>query len=193
MRKFPLVLDLETKYTFRQFSDPKKLEVTVAAIFDYRDNQTKVFLEDELNKLFPLLESSSYIIGFNVKEFDLPVLQRYYPGEVSHFAAFDILEDIRTKIGKRLALNDILQATLEKKKTGHGLMAIDFYKEGKMDELKKYCIGDVILTKEVFDFGVKNGRIYYLTSKGKEEIKVNWKKYLEEDSPNNNIPLTLPF
>jgi len=193
MKKFPLVLDLETKYTFRQQPDPKKLGISVAAIYDYRDSQGKVFLESELNKLYPLLESASYIIGFNVRSFDLAVLQGYYPGQVEQFGVFDILEDIRDKIGHRLSLNDVLSATLNKKKTGHGLQAIGYFENKEFDKLKKYCLDDAVLTKEIFDYGVKNNKIYYFNETGKATIKVSWKKYLEEDRGNNDISLTLPF
>lgn len=193
MKKFPLVLDLETKYTFRNFSDPKKLGVSVVAIYDYKKGKGEVFLEEEVNKLFPYLEESSYLIGYNIREFDLPVLQAYYPGNIFQFATLDILEEIKNKIGKRLALNDILASTLGKKKSGHGLMAIDYYKEGKVEELKRYCLDDVMLTKELFDFGVEKGEIYYPTISGKGVIKVNWKGYLEGNGNGGNISMTLPF
>ncbi len=193
MKKFPIVLDLETKHTFREFADPKKLGISVAAIYDYKDSQERIFVEKEINGLFPYLENASYIIGYNVKSFDIAVLQGYYPGQVEHFSSFDILEDIREKIGRRLALNDIIYATLGKKKTGHGLMAIDYYKEGKWEELKKYCLDDVMLTKELFDYGVKNKEIQFLNEKGKVTIKVDWAKYIEDESNGNDMPLTLPF
>lgn len=192
MKKFPVIFDLETKHTFREYSEPKKLGITVAALYDYKNHEAKVFTEKELNQLFPILENSSYIIGYNVNSFDIAVLQAYYPGKVEIFSTFDILEDIREKIGRRLALNDVIYATLGKKKSGHGLMAIDYYKEGKWDELKKYCMDDVLLTKELFDYGVQNREIQYLNERGKISIKVDWGKYLEE-SKNNDMPLTLPF
>lgn len=192
MKKFPVILDLETKHTFREFSDPKKLGITVVAIYDYKNHEGKVFTEKELNQLFPILENSSYIIGYNVNSFDIPVFQAYYPGKVEIFSTFDILEDIRAKIGRRLALNDVVYATLGKKKSGHGLMAIDYYKEGKWDELKKYCLDDVLLTKELFDYGVVNKEVQYLNEKGKISIKVDWGRYLEEGK-NSDMPLTLPF
>src|SRR3989338_7106542 len=136
MQKFPVVFDLETKYSFREFDDPKRLEVSVAAVYDYRDNQTKIFEEKELNQLFPILESSSYIVGYNVANFDIAVLQAYYPGQVSVFKTFDILDDIKSKIGRRISLNEVVGATLGKKKSGHGLQAINLYKERKINELK---------------------------------------------------------
>jgi DEAD/DEAH box helicase domain-containing protein len=189
----PLVLDLETKYTFRQYSDPKKLGISVVGVYDYKNEELKSFFEDALPKLYPLLENASFIIGFNIDSFDLPVLQAYYPGKVSQFKTIDILEEIKKILGRRLALNDIVKATLGKKKSGHGLQAINYYKEGRLEKLKKYCLDDVVLTKEVFDYGVKNGVIYYPDVSGKVEVKVDWKKYLENDRKRSNISLTLPF
>ncbi len=193
MKKFPLILDLETKHTFRQYSDPKKLGVSIVAVYDYAKQQPAVFFEQELRQLFPLLESASYIIGFNIHSFDLPVLQAYYPGRVEDLPVFDIMEDIRQKIDRRLALNDILQATLNKRKSGHGLQAINYYQSGNWEKLKQYCLDDVMLTKAVFDYGVKTGEINYLSSTGKQTIKVNWKKYLEKNPNKQTFSLTLPF
>lgn len=192
MRK-PIILDVETKYTFRQYADPKKLGISVAAIYDYQKERAHAFLEAEINKLFPYLENASVIVGFNINSFDLPVIQGYYPGNINQFNTFDILEEIKKIVGRRLALNDLIKATLGKKKTGHGLQAINLYQEGKIEELKKYCLDDVMLTKELFDYGVNHEKIFYLDLNDKVAIKVNWKKYLYQDKNNNNVSLTLPF
>jgi len=192
MSKFPLVLDLETKHTFREFDDPQKLGISVVAVYDYSTEKGQVFTETELNNLFPLLEKASYIIGYNSRSFDLPVLQAYYPGKVDSLSQFDILESIREKIGRRIGLNDVAFATLNEKKTGHGLMAIDYYKEGKWEELKKYCMDDVMVTKKLFDYGVENKEIFYMNEMGKVSIPVDWQKYME-DSGNDQTELTLPF
>lgn len=192
MQKFPVILDLETKHTFREFSDPKQLGITVVAIYDYATEKGQVFTESELNQLYPILEKASYIIGYNSRSFDLPVLQAYYPGNVEHFGQFDILDDIKEKIGRRIGLNDVASATLDIKKSGHGLMAIDYYKEGKWEELKKYCMDDVMVTKQLFDYGMEKGEIFYLNEYGKVPINVAWKKYME-DSGNDEMALSLPF
>ena len=192
MSKFPLVLDLETKHTFREFDEPQKLGISVVAVYDYGTEKGQVFTEQELNNLFPLLENASYIVGYNSRSFDLPVLQAYYPGKVDSLSQFDILESIREKIGRRIGLNDVAFATLNEKKTGHGLMAIDYYKEGKWEELKKYCMDDVMVTKKLFDYGIENKEIFYMNEMGKVSIPVDWKKYME-DSGNDQTELTLPF
>ncbi|QQS44359.1 ribonuclease H-like domain-containing protein [Candidatus Roizmanbacteria bacterium] len=192
MSKFPLILDLETKHTFREVDDPQKLGISVVAVYDYATEKGQVFTEQELNSLFPLLENASYIIGYNSRTFDLPVLQAYYPGKVDSLSQFDILDSIREKIGRRIGLNDVAFATLNEKKTGHGLMAIDYYKEGKWDELKKYCLDDVMVTKKLFDYGIENKEIFYMNEMGKVSIPVDWQKYME-DSGNDQTELTLPF
>lgn len=190
---YPIVLDLETKYTFRKYSDPKKLGISVVAIYDYKTNKSFTFMEKDINHLFKFLEKASFIIGFNILDFDLPVLQGYYPGNIFQFKTLDILEEVKKVVGRRLALNDLIMATLNKKKTGHGLQAIEYYHQGKIEKLKEYCLSDVLLTKELFDFGVKNGVIYYLDASGKVPIKVEWQKLLNNDSSCKEINLTLPL
>lgn len=190
---YPIVLDLETKYTFRKYSDPKKLGISVVAIYDYKTNKSFTFMEKDIHHLFKFLEKASFIIGFNILGFDLPVLQGYYPGNIFQFKTLDILEEVKKVVGRRLALNDLIMATLNKKKTGHGLQAIEYYHQGKIEKLKEYCLSDVLLTKELFDFGVKNGVIYYLDASGKVPIKVEWQKLLNNDSSCKEINLTLPL
>lgn len=192
MHKLPVVFDIETKYTLRDFGDHKKLGVSVVAAHDYATGKTQTFMEDELNGLFRLFENASYLVGYNINGFDLPVLQAYYPGDITAFKTFDILDDIKNIIGRRIALNDVVHATFGKKKSGHGLMAIDYYKEGKWDELKAYCTDDTMLTKELFDFGIRHNEIYYLNENGKVPITVKWNKYME-DVGTTEIPLALPF
>ena len=192
MKKFPVIIDLETKHTFREFSEHEKLGISVMAIYDYGTQQGTVFEEKDLSRSFPILENASYVIGYNSNGFDLPVLQAYYPGNILSLSTFDLLEDIRLKIGRRLGLNDMAAATLGKKKTGHGLMAIDYYKEGKIEELKKYCLDDVLITKELFEYGVKYGEVQYINEIGKNIIRVEWKQYMEGNG-NVQTELTLPF
>src|SRR3989344_6734824 len=121
MQKFPVILDLETKHSFREFDDAKKLGITVVAIYNYADKKGIVFTEKELAQLYPILENASYIIGYNIRSFDMNVLQAYYPGNTASLPVFDILDDIKNIIGKRIGLNDAASATLNEKKSGHGL------------------------------------------------------------------------
>ncbi len=188
----PVVIDLETKKTFREVKDNKDLGISMLGLYSYADKKQYSFEEKELNKAFPLLEGASVVIGFNIISFDLPVLQAYYPGKVTNFKTFDIIDYVKDAIGKRLSLNDLVSATLGKKKSGHGLLAIEYYRAGKIDELRSYCMDDVMLTKELFDYGAEHNEIMYLNERGKVRIPTEWKKYLIPDDGDHSH-LTLPF
>ncbi len=188
----PVVFDIETQYTFRDYTDHKKLGVSVVAAYDYTDEHMYVFTEDELSGFFSLLERASYIVGYNIRSFDLPVLQAYYPGNIATLPVFDMLEDIRDKIGRRISLNDLAGATLNVKKSGMGLMAIDYYREGRIDELKQYCADDVAITRDLFNHGIANNEVFYKNEMGKIPIKVKWNKYMD-DLGLSQTDLTLPF
>lgn len=185
---FPVVIDIETKHTFRQFLKPADLGVSVAVVYDYATDTYSHFLEGEIAHLFPLLEKASYIVGYNITDFDLPVLQAYYRGDILQLPQFDLMEDIRSKIGRRIGLNDVASATLGTKKSGHGLQAIEWYENGEFDKLIQYCQDDVKVTKEVFDYGVRNDMVLF----EKSPIRVSWRKYKEGESK-VDVAHTLPF
>lgn len=194
MRK-PVIIDIETKYSLREQPEIKKLGVSLAGLYDYATDQHLYYKEEELQTYFTFLEHASIIIGFNINSFDMVVLDSYYPGKLRDLKTFDMLEDIRNKTGTRYALNDLLYETLQKKKSGHGLQALTLYREGKIDELAKYCLDDVRLTRELFEYGVKHKEIFYPSSYGKMSLVVDWKEKIQDNHnvPKKNVSLTLPF
>ena len=74
---YPIVLDLETKRTFREQSDPAKLGITVVGIYDFEKEKEMAFFENDLSSLLRIVEKASMIIGYNIIGFDIPVLQSY--------------------------------------------------------------------------------------------------------------------
>ncbi|MFQ5452442.1 MAG: hypothetical protein ACE5DQ_02660 [Candidatus Paceibacterota bacterium] len=191
--RYPLVLDLETKRTFRTTPKTQDLGVSLVGVYDYKTGKLKSYLEDELTTLFPVLEEASVIIGFNIDHFDMPVLSPYYPGNISQFKTFDILADVKVQLGRRLSLNDLVAATLDKKKSGHGLQAIQYYKSGQIDKLRKYCLDDVDLTRKLFEFGVRHNHIFYPNHVGKVKLPVSWSRHKEYKGERDDMNLTLRF
>lgn len=174
-----LVLDLETKRTFDDVggrNQMDKLGISVVGIYDYSTDEYRCYTENEFGELQNLLIDSTMIIGFNHIQFDMPVLQPYLSIDVNKLPCFDIMLNIQEVIGHRIGLDSIASATLGIGKTATGLDAIKFYNEGRWDELKKYCLNDVKVTKEVLDYGIKNKKIFYTSKFGqtKKECKVDW-------------------
>lgn len=187
----PLILDIETQHAFTEVGyDHKKLKVSVVGIFDYATNEYNAYFENELSRLFVKMEHASFIIGFNINKFDLPVLSPYYLGNIFQFPALDILDEVEKNLGFRVALDDLARATLGTKKLGHGLLAIEYFKRGNLEKLKNYCLDDVRITRQLYEYGKERGVLHFLTSKGIRNIKVSFKK---EDKSKKSVTLSLPF
>lgn len=186
----PIVLDLETQNKFQDVGyDHKKLLVSVCGIYDYATDTYRTYMENELAEVFKLFEHASAIIGFNIRKFDLPVLSPYYVGDIMQFQMLDIMEEVEKVLGHRLALDDLARATMDVKKSGHGLLAIDYFREGKWEELKSYCLSDVKVTKDLYEYGKKFKKLFFLSHKGKIEIPISF----ELQTPPSTVTLSLPF
>ena len=99
----PVVLDLETKKSFREVErrKPEDLGVSVVGTYSYASDEFRAFREEQFDQLFRLLESASLIIGFNITEFDLPVLRPYYVGDLMKIPRLDLLTTVHEEIGNQ--------------------------------------------------------------------------------------------
>lgn len=158
-----IVFDIETVGDIRNRDD---LKVTVVSVYDYNTDSYRSFDEHQLAELWPILEKAEALIGYNSKSFDVPILNKYYAGDLFAIPQLDLLERIKESSGKRFKLDDVARATLEIRKSADGLQAMKWYEEGKIDKIKEYCEQDVRVTKEIFDFGLKNKMLYYPTLTG---------------------------
>lgn len=189
-----IVFDIETIGDIRDYST---LKLTVISIYDFEEDKYRSFEESELGELWPIFEKTERLIGYNSKHFDIPVLNKYYTGDLSQFPHLDLLKVIRESCGKRYKLNDIAKATLQIEKSADGLQAQKWFEEGKIDEIKKYCEQDVKVTKEIYDYGRKNKMLYYPTLTGDIlPIAVNFDPAppgLTTSQEEGGINLTLPI
>ncbi len=159
-----IVLDLETQKSFDDVGGRGKnhlLKVSVCGIYDYSQAQYLIYEEHELPRLAPLLQSADQIIGFNIKNFDFAVLQPYLNFDVTTLPYYDLLEEIERAIGHRVSLETVAQGTIGSGKSGNGLEAILYYRNNRMDLLKKYCLDDVKVTKMVYEYALKNQKLLY--------------------------------
>ncbi len=159
-----IVLDLETQKSFDEVGGRGKnhlLKISVCGIYDYSTGQYSIYEEHELPRLATILQSADQIIGFNIKNFDFEVLQPYLNYNVHELPYYDLLEEIEKVIGHRVKLESVAQGTIGSGKSGNGLEALLYYRNGRMTELKKYCLDDVKVTKEVYDYALKNQKLLY--------------------------------
>jgi DEAD/DEAH box helicase domain-containing protein len=88
-------------------------------------------------------------------------------------ASLDLLDEIKKSLGRRLKLDTIAEATLGRKKIGHGLEAMSWWKQGLFDKVKAYCEEDVKITKDIYDYALKNGHLKYKDGGIIKEIKLD--------------------
>src|SRR3989344_3160526 len=84
--------------------DVNEQELTVIAIHDSETNEYSSYFKDELHKLWPILERTDLLIGFNSDTFAIPLLNRYYPGDLLHIRSLDLLSEVQKVLGRRIRL-----------------------------------------------------------------------------------------
>jgi DEAD/DEAH box helicase domain-containing protein len=191
MRK--IVFDIETRNFFSDVgsNDPSKLDIALVAIHDSETGEYSSYLQEDLHKLWPILERADMLIGFNSDHFDIPLLNKYYPGDLTKMKSLDILKEIYTSYGRRMKLDQLAEGTLGRNKIAHGLEATEWWKKGDVEKIREYCIDDVRLTKEIYDFARANNKLIFKEGGKLNEIKLDTTKW--EDLHENKLTFTLPF
>lgn len=175
-----ITFDIETKMNSMVGNrlDVSTMEITVVGIHDSTTGGYSSYLIDELPKLWPIIEGADMLIGFNSDTFDIPLLNRYYPGDLTSIRSLDILAEVYKVLGRRVRLQSIAEATLGRGKAGDGLKAGEWWEQGLYGKVREYCIEDVRLTRELYDYALTNGHLKYKDFNQKREVKLDtstWK------------------
>jgi DEAD/DEAH box helicase domain-containing protein len=155
-----IVIDIETKNSFSDVggqANLKDLEVSLVGLYSYQKKQFLSFRDSHLSELGPILQQAGLVIGFSIKRFDLPILDKYFNFNLASLPALDLLEEIEASYGKRVSLDLLAKANLGVSKTNHSLEAIKFYQAGDWESLEKYCLQDVLLTRDLYELAKKQG------------------------------------
>lgn len=181
-----IVFDIETQSAAGP--DFKDMRISVVGAYFYETDEYLCFEEKDFSALWKRLEHGDRLIGYNSRYFDTPILNNYYPGDLSKFAQLDMLEEIHKMLGFRLKLDDVAAATIGERKSGHGLQAVEWWKQGEIQKIKDYCLQDVKVTKMVYEYGLKYGALAYEDRLGgRKAIPVDFKQ--KEAAPAINLSM----
>ena len=179
-----LVFDIETQNFFTSpgvgWDNYAALKISVVGVYSYLDDKYYCYEETEMDKLAELFKKSARIVGFSSNRYDTPVLNLYFQKlnqeglDLWQKERVDLLHEIEMATGERISLSRLAQANLGVGKTGHGSEAIGLYEEGKIDELKKYCLKDVELTKQLYDLYLKEKELLVPSKKTGEVNKIRF-------------------
>lgn len=173
-----IVFDIETQNAFMDVGrgNYDKLHLSIAVAYFYKTDTYEVYTEDNIYELLSYFKEADLVVGFNIKGFDYPVLEGYFGESLDDISTLDMLEEVHRSIGRRIKLDYLAEATLGNKKTANGLVAIKFWKDGRIEELTEYCKHDVKLTKELYEYGKAHGYLLFRNFGSLEKIPVNWGK-----------------
>ena len=166
---YEVIFDIETQNWFDEtgVDAPADLKVSVVSLYTRQldENLQEVsgqmfsFWEKELDNMWKYFLSADRIIGFNSINFDVPVLCSYAPSGFSKLPHFDIMDHVKAATGRRVSLNKIAKDTLGTAKTDSGANAVLYWQKHDREslaKLKSYCEADVAITRDIYDFGLKN-------------------------------------
>ena len=173
-----VVFDLETQFSAQEvggWANARDMRISCAVAYDSREDRFLTFTEEQVKELIGLLLSAPLVVGFNVKRFDYAVLSRYSDADLHALPTLDILEHVHRRLGYRLSLDHLAGVTLNAKKGGNGLLALKWWREGKLDKIVKYCRKDVEITRDLYLHGLRKGHLLFKNKAGETvKLPVEW-------------------
>jgi DEAD/DEAH box helicase domain-containing protein len=121
------------------------------------------------------LQAAPLVVGFNVLRFDYKVLSGLVSFRKRDIDTLDLLTHIHERLGYRLKLDNLAQATLGAPKSADGLQALAWWKEGRLDLISEYCRKDVELTRDLYLYGREHGYVLFTNKAGaRVRVPVSW-------------------
>jgi DEAD/DEAH box helicase domain-containing protein len=175
-----ITFDIETANWFTETggSNPADLEIAIVCVHDSGTNSYSSYLEPELAQLWPILERADMLVGYNSDHFDVPLLNKYYPGDLSRIKSLDLMAEVYDVLGRRLKLDSIAEGTLGVNKIASGAQSLVWWRAGEIDKVRDYCLKDVEITKRIFDYALQNGSVKYKELGAVREVKLDTSKWL---------------
>jgi DEAD/DEAH box helicase domain-containing protein len=173
-----LFMDIETQRGAEEvggWHNKHLMRVAAAVVYDSMEGAYTVFEEDRVHELIEKLKTGEVVVGFNIADFDYQVLKGYTSFRLHQLRTFDILQEVSRQLGYRLSLGHLAHKTLNTEKSADGLQSLQWFKEGRIDEVIAYCQKDVEITRDLFLFGMANGYLLFETRGGQlVRMPVNW-------------------
>lgn len=173
----PVFFDVETQDTFQEVGGhyPNRLHISVVVSYNTATNAFRRYTEADIPALVTELQAADLVVGYNLYGFDYPVVMRYTDVDLHQLPTVDMLAVIHKQLGFRVGLDAVAAATLGTGKSADGLQAVRWWREGKVEEVFKYCEQDVAVTRDIYEFGKLHHYVqFYDRQYRAKKVLVNW-------------------
>jgi DEAD/DEAH box helicase domain-containing protein len=167
-------VDVETQKSAEEvggWHNAHLMRIALAVTWDSEGARFETWREREVGALLARLAEADLVIGFNVRRFDYEVLRGYTEESLARLPTFDVLDAIRDRIGFRLPLGHLAEENLGQPKGADGLQALAWWREGRVDEIERYCRRDVELLRGLFERALAHGHLLFRTRDG-ERVRI---------------------
>lgn len=165
--------------------------ITVVGIHDSETDEYSAYEVAELPQLWKIFEKTDMLVGYNSDHFDIPILNKYYPGDLTKIKSLDLLKEIFDVLGRRVRLDAVAEGTLGMNKSGNGLEAQKWWYDGEKERVKKYCLKDVEITKKVLDYALEHQGLKFKELGKIKEVALDTSNWLKDSS--SSLTHTLGF
>jgi DEAD/DEAH box helicase domain-containing protein len=164
-----IYFDLETQRSAEEvggWHNAHLMRVALGVIYDSHTAEFETFHELDVHRLLERLGEADLIVGFNIVAFDYKVLRGYTDADLLELPTFDMLTAIHQRLGYRLALGHLGVETLGTPKSADGLQSLAWWKEGRVDEIERYCQQDVALLRDLLQHAEEHDHLFFRTKRG---------------------------
>lgn len=132
--------------------------------------------EAEIGSLIECLQGADLVVGFNIARFDYKVLSGYTGVDYRRtLPTLDLLQEIHKKLGFRLSLDHLANATLGVSKSADGLQSLEWVKQGRLDLVEEYCRHDVEILRDLYLYGRRMGHVLYVDRDDRKvKLPMDW-------------------
>ena len=164
-----VVFDVETRRSAAEVGGwhrADRMGVSVAVAYDSKADGYFAYQQEELPALFEKLRGADLVVGFNSLRFDYAVLSAFAPFDLHTLPSLDLLQRVAERLNYRLALGNLGQATLGEPKSADGLQALEWWQQGRLDDITNYCRKDVDITRRLYLHGLEHGFLLFSNKAG---------------------------
>jgi DEAD/DEAH box helicase domain-containing protein len=157
-----IYLDVESRRSAAEVGGWHRIDrmgLALAVVYDDTTERFTTFHERDAVHLVEALCAADLVVGFNLLRFDYTLLSAYTPRRLERLPTFDMLVELRERLGFRPSLAMLARATLGAAKSADGLQSLAWVREGRLDRVEEYCRHDVALTRDLFGHALQHGRL----------------------------------
>lgn len=161
-----------------------KMGISIGVTWSTATQKYQIWREETVDGLIDELRSADLVVGYNHVYFDYAVLGGYTILDLASATVnLDMMVDLEERVGRRLKLDSVAQASFGSGKTADGLEAVRWWREYEktgeftlLRNIAEYCAYDVKVTRLVHEYGIQHGQVKYIdkTTNQATSVEVNW-------------------